>query len=115
MSAYWIGGFQDFGKIKFYKKDGKIYCDGEHISKKDNKTYLKIYGEVTIVDELNLIINGQITTNNLFTTQEETRSSIYEFKKTEKTDYYWRLVGKYELRDDEGRIKGYCDVDIFGR
>ncbi len=94
LSLQWIS-WEDFGVCTITKEaDGRLRCVGEQLSKEHPGDYLKLDGYVEIIDEKNLMFEGDIKIKvyHLNGGEEYVRSGRYNFKSTQNRKY-WRAQG----------------------
>ncbi len=107
LSLQWIS-WEDFGVCTITKEgDGRLRCVGEQLSKEHPGDYLKLDGYVEIMDEKNLMFEGDIAIKvyHLNNGEEYVRTGRYNFKSTQNRKY-WRA--------QDLEVIDACDyVDIY--
>ncbi|MBR4924192.1 MAG: hypothetical protein IKZ61_00390 [Prevotella sp.] len=91
LSLQWIS-WDYFGSCNITKEaDGKLRCKGEQLSR-ENDDYLRIDGEITIVDAKHLIFNGTIASKiyHINGGKECLREGTFDFEATQNRKF-WRL------------------------
>jgi len=107
--TYQVIGWDQPGKVTIKKiTDGTFKVSGGQKSK-NNKDYLKIDGKLQVVNDRELIFNGEILTraSDINGGMECKRSGAYHFKATGKRKYY-RL--QEMINCEGGMTTDYIDI-----
>ncbi|MBR5687135.1 MAG: hypothetical protein IKX36_04170 [Prevotella sp.] len=91
LSLQWIS-WDYYGTCNITKQpDGTLRCKGEQLSR-ENDDYLRIDGEISIVDAKHLVFTGTIATKiyHINNGQECLREGTFDFESTQNRKY-WRL------------------------